>query len=714
MPCPRPWKSILNLFSAPSVAAVQLVDQVGATDATQLVDDVATLFGLVPEEELALGQLLALRLGAEHGFEGVGMVTCVPRLRADGHGRGREVLHLLQVEIEPLGDDGQFGHVFLVAAGVAGDEVGDELLAQALLLVDAVENLLECLELGERRLAHDAQHTVAGVLGGHLEASADVAGDEFAGVFAGALVHLRILALMEQEVVAHTASDERLLDTGQGIDGVVDVEQRAVVGIQVGTHLGMDARRPLALLAQVEVGALHAVHVGAGSAQVAQVALEVGQLHDGLHFAQDALLATAHDELALMGGDGAEGASAEASAVDVDRVLDHVVGGDALALVLGMGQARVGQVERMVELLGCQGRVGRIDYHQLLAYLLQDARGGILVAFFLDVAEIGGLLLLVLQAFFVGVEGDVALYRADFAGKVGGLGNVVQRASLHQAAGQFDNGLLTHAIDEQVGSAIHQDAGAHTVLPIVVVRQASHTGLDASQEDGHVGEESFQDLRIDDGGVFGAHVGARVGRIGIVAAQAFVGGVFVHHGVHATGRYAEEQARTTQLLEVSQVVAPVGLGDDGHTQPFRLQYASDDGGAERGMIHIGIAAEDNYVQFVPPAEFHFFFGRGQPICQSVFFHGHKDTTLFCKLHGHLLAVVDFAETDVLFGQVFLQVVEGGGIVHDNLQRLARGGFTQSLDGGNEWAVVRCAARVNGFHVHSSSSSSGQCSGSHCR
>ena len=275
-----PYNSCLNLFSAPSVAAIQLVYQVGATDAAQLVDDVATLFGLVPEEELALGQLLALRLGAEHGFEGVGMVTCVPRLRADGHGCGREVLYLLQVEIEPLGDDGQFGHVFLVAAGVAGDEVGDELLAQALLLVDAVENLFERLELG---VAHDVQHTVAGVLGRHLQASADVAGDEFAGVFAGALVHLRILALMEQEVVAHSAADERLLDTGQGVDGVVDVEQRAVVGVQVGTHLGMDARGPLALLAQVEVGALHAVHVGAGAAQVAQVALEVGQLHDGLH-----------------------------------------------------------------------------------------------------------------------------------------------------------------------------------------------------------------------------------------------------------------------------------------------------------------------------------------------------------------------------------------------------------------------------------------------
>ena len=273
------------------------------------------------------------------------MVARVPRFGRNGHGGGRKVLHLLQMEIQPFGNDGQFGHVFFVAAGVAGDEVGDELLAQAFFAVDAVENLLERLELGKRRFAHHAEHTVAGMFGGHFEAAADVAGDEFARILAGTLVHLRILALVEQQVVAHTTSDERLLDARQGVHGVVDVEQGPVVGVQVGAYLGMDARGALALLAQFLVGAVHAIHVGTRSAQITQIALEVGQLHDGLHFLQDAFLASAYDELALVGGDGAEGATAETSAVDVDGVLDHVVGGDALALVFGVGQACVGQVE---------------------------------------------------------------------------------------------------------------------------------------------------------------------------------------------------------------------------------------------------------------------------------------------------------------------------------------------------------------------------------
>ena len=62
-----------------------------------------------------------------------------------------------------------------------------------------------------------------------------------------------------------------------------------------------------------------------------------------------------------MGGDGAEGTAAETAAMDVDGVLDHVVGGDALALVLGMGLSRVRQVERGVDLLSGHRRVRRVD-----------------------------------------------------------------------------------------------------------------------------------------------------------------------------------------------------------------------------------------------------------------------------------------------------------------------------------------------------------------
>ena len=46
-----------------------------------------------------------------------------------------------------------------------------------------------------------------------------------------------------------------------------------------------------------------------------------------------------------MGGDGTEGAAAETASMDVDRVLDHVVGRYAFALVLRVRLSGVGQVE---------------------------------------------------------------------------------------------------------------------------------------------------------------------------------------------------------------------------------------------------------------------------------------------------------------------------------------------------------------------------------
>ena len=43
---------------------------------------------------------------------------------------------------------------------------------------------------------------------------------------------------------------------------MVDVEQTAVVGVEVGANLRVDATGTLALLADITVTACHAVHVG--------------------------------------------------------------------------------------------------------------------------------------------------------------------------------------------------------------------------------------------------------------------------------------------------------------------------------------------------------------------------------------------------------------------------------------------------------------------
>ena len=177
-------------------AGIEPRNEVGAPDAAQALLDVAAFLGLVPEEVLALGELFAWRLGAEDGLQRVRVVARVPGLGGDGHRRGGEVLHLLQMEVEALGDDGKLGHILLATAGVGGDEVGDYLLAQVLLAVDAVELALEVVKLLERGLAHQLEHAVAGVLGRHLQLAAHVAGDQLACILAGNAVGLFILTFI--------------------------------------------------------------------------------------------------------------------------------------------------------------------------------------------------------------------------------------------------------------------------------------------------------------------------------------------------------------------------------------------------------------------------------------------------------------------------------------------------------------------------------------
>jgi hypothetical protein len=175
---------------------VETFNEVRTPDATEALFDVTTFLWLVPEEVLALGEFLPLTLGREDGFKGVGVVARVPGFSGDGHGRGGKVLHLFEVEVELLGEYGEFSHVLFLTAGVGGDEVGDDLLSQVLLAVDAVEDALEGVELLERGFAHEPKYTVAGMFGSHLEASADMAADEFTGVLLGNTVGRLILTFV--------------------------------------------------------------------------------------------------------------------------------------------------------------------------------------------------------------------------------------------------------------------------------------------------------------------------------------------------------------------------------------------------------------------------------------------------------------------------------------------------------------------------------------
>ena len=186
-----------------------------------LADGCLALF-LVVEEHEVLRLLLVGMTGDIDGLHGVGVDASVVHLGAEGHGRGREVLYLLETVAQPFHLDGEVRHVLELAAGVGADEVWDKLVAETGLTADGVELGLGLEEEVEGGLAHEGEHLIAGVFGGYLEAAADVVQHYMAEVVPTAV-------LLGEEVAADAATNVNMLDAWECRDFLVKFYQRAVV-----------------------------------------------------------------------------------------------------------------------------------------------------------------------------------------------------------------------------------------------------------------------------------------------------------------------------------------------------------------------------------------------------------------------------------------------------------------------------------------------------
>ena len=261
-----------------------------------------------PEEIPLLTAFLLLRACHVDLFARIGILARVEHHRRERHRRGGQVLHLFEREMQPAQHlAGQRLHVAFGAARVRRDEVGDQLVVEPVAAADRAEVVVEPLEKGEGRFAHQCEHPLLGVLGSDFEPSRRVMADD----------RLQVVASVE-EVVADAAADEGLLDPLYGADLGVEIEQRPVVVVQVGADARVQTRGAPAAGAERAVAAAHAVHVGRGGADVGEVTPEIGHRRDAAHLVENRPLRPRVDELALMRRNGAEGAAAEAAAVDVD------------------------------------------------------------------------------------------------------------------------------------------------------------------------------------------------------------------------------------------------------------------------------------------------------------------------------------------------------------------------------------------------------------
>ena len=174
--------------------------------------------------------------------------------------------------------------------------------------------------------------------------------------------------------------------------------------VEVLAYIGMQATGSGTPLAQRHIHAMHAIHIRAGTTQIAQIAFPLGQILEDVNLAQDILLGARSDLLALVRRDGAEATSSEAPAVHTYREANHLIGRDMLALVLRVRMILEWQVVDRIQFVGGHRRVRWIDHYVLITHRLYDSRCGNFIALGLDESEVLGMHLFATEGSFMGVK----------------------------------------------------------------------------------------------------------------------------------------------------------------------------------------------------------------------------------------------------------------------------------------------------------------------
>ncbi|OPZ96672.1 MAG: hypothetical protein BWY71_01863 [Planctomycetes bacterium ADurb.Bin412] len=168
--------------------------------------------------------------------------------------------------------------------------------------------------------------------------------------------------------------------------------------------------------------------------------------------------------------------------------------------------------------------------------------------------------------------------------------------------GDLQQLVFAHAVNQQVGPAVHQDGAAHLITPIIIMGQAAKTGFHPADDDRHSRVCLADQVAVDNCGPIRTQPGLTPGRIHILPALVFIGRIMAYHAIQVAPGYREKQTRLSQAGYVLQI-APVGLGDYTHPIAFGLHKPAQQGGSPGRVINIGITADYDYVQFIPAAGF---------------------------------------------------------------------------------------------------------------
>ena len=145
-------------------------------------------------------------------------------------------------------------------------------------------------------------------------------------------------------------------------------------------------------------------------------------------------------------------------------------------------------------------------------------------------------------------------------------------------------------------------------------------GLQPADDQGDVPKDLPHPVGVDDGGPVRPEARPVPGGVGVVVAALLGGGVVGHHGVDVAPVDEDPVPGPAQGGKGLRI-PPVGLGEDGHPVALCLQHPADDGGAEGGVVHVGVPGDEEKVIVVPSPLEEVLPGDGQKIP----FHGSPHT-----------------------------------------------------------------------------------------
>lgn len=129
---------------------------------------------------------------------------CIVHAGADRHGRGGEFLHLLHLDVILLEPVLQIEGIFCGGAGVANDDIGDDLPLDSSFIYFGKILLAKVFKTLDRGLAHQLQDRVRAMLWSQLQPASCV----FLGDGGD------VAAISQSHIMADSAGDEDMLDLG--------------------------------------------------------------------------------------------------------------------------------------------------------------------------------------------------------------------------------------------------------------------------------------------------------------------------------------------------------------------------------------------------------------------------------------------------------------------------------------------------------------------